>query len=149
MLQFISPTCVLFRPKPIPQYLSHPELVQGVWGTLICSTEHGVSLRPRLSLLGGLKNAETMGLAAVWLDCVVSLLHSWIQLYSLANLRDHVEMMIPMPTQNCLSLDAIRELLNMECPHCHNKITPAERQTLDTEEIRCPKCRKAFVPGVR
>jgi hypothetical protein len=50
MLQFISPNCVLFRPKPIPQYFSHPELVQGVWGTLICSTEHGVSLRPQLSL---------------------------------------------------------------------------------------------------
>src|ERR1041385_3423468 len=34
MLQFISPTCVLFRPKPntvVP--LSHPELVQGVWGS--------------------------------------------------------------------------------------------------------------------
>jgi hypothetical protein len=126
MLQIISPTCVLFRPKPIPQYLPHPELVQGVWGRA--------------------QNAETMGLAAVWLDCVVSLLHSWIQLYSLANLRDHVEMMIPMPRQNSLSLDAIRELLNMECPHCHNKITPAERQTLGTEEIRCPKCQKAFVP---
>ena len=117
----------------------HRELVQGVWGTLICSTEPVCLFAPTALVAGKGSNAETMGLAAVWLDCVVGL----------ANLRDHVEIMIPMPTHNSLSLDAIRELLNMECPHCHNKITPAERQTVDTEEIRCPKCRKAFVPGVR
>jgi len=51
-----------------------------------------------------------------------------------------------MGGKRSMSLEAVRASLNIECPHCHHSITPAERMHIDTEHIRCPKCQKEFVP---
>jgi hypothetical protein len=51
-----------------------------------------------------------------------------------------------MARRRSLSLEAIHQSLNTECPHCHHLITPAERHHRDTEHLRCAKCQKDFVP---
>jgi hypothetical protein len=44
-----------------------------------------------------------------------------------------------MARRRSLSLEAIHQSLNTECPHCHHSVTPAERHHSDIEHLRCPK----------
>jgi DNA-directed RNA polymerase subunit RPC12/RpoP len=50
-----------------------------------------------------------------------------------------------MPRRRKLDLEAIRASLNIECPHCHETLRPAERMRLDSERLRCLKCKQDFV----
>jgi DNA-directed RNA polymerase subunit RPC12/RpoP len=51
-----------------------------------------------------------------------------------------------MPRRRAQDIEAIRASLNTNCPHCGHSITPAEREHIDTDHLRCPKCRQEFVP---
>jgi hypothetical protein len=50
-----------------------------------------------------------------------------------------------MARRRSLSLEAIRESLNTQCPHCNAILGPADRQRIDGERLRCRKCQKDFV----
>jgi len=63
--------------------------------------------------------------------------------HSLSGLKQH---RFSMPRHRPLSLEAIRQALNTECPHCHAILGPAEWQRIDGERLRCLKCQKEFVP---
>ena len=40
----------------------------------------------------------------------------------------------------------IRAAMDVKCPECGYSISPAEMVRLDFERMRCPMCRKEFVP---
>jgi len=50
------------------------------------------------------------------------------------------------PPSRSLSLEAIRASLNIDCPHCHATLGPADWQMIDRERKRCLKCGQEFVP---
>jgi len=64
-----------------------------------------------------------------------------------------------MPRRRKLDLEAIRASLNIECPRCHATLRPAEYMRIDSERLRCLKCKQDFVyqakgdgpaaPGIR
>jgi len=45
-----------------------------------------------------------------------------------------------------LSLEAIQQSLNTECPHCHAVLSPADWHRIDGTLLRYEKCGKEFVP---
>jgi len=47
-----------------------------------------------------------------------------------------------------LSPEAIQQSLNIECPHCHAILGPADRQRVDdNDRVRCVWCGQDFVPN--
>jgi DNA-directed RNA polymerase subunit RPC12/RpoP len=52
-----------------------------------------------------------------------------------------------MPRRRKFDLEAIRASLDIECPHCHATLRPAEHMRLDSERLRCLKCKQDFVYG--
>ena len=38
---------------------------------------------------------------------------------------------------------------NVECPHCHAVLTPAEHIRVDSERVRCGTCGKDFIPATK
>jgi DNA-directed RNA polymerase subunit RPC12/RpoP len=54
-----------------------------------------------------------------------------------------------MPRRSKLDLEAMRASLNVDCPHCHAALSPAEYMRLDSERLRCTKCGKDFEPPQR
>jgi DNA-directed RNA polymerase subunit RPC12/RpoP len=54
-----------------------------------------------------------------------------------------------MPRRRKLDPEAIRAALNIECPHCHASLAPAEFMRLDFERLRCLKCKQDFIPPAK
>jgi len=45
-----------------------------------------------------------------------------------------------------ISPETIRASLNIECPHCHAILGPADRQSIDGKRVGCAWCGGEFVP---
>jgi phage FluMu protein Com len=41
----------------------------------------------------------------------------------------------------------VKASLSTPCPHCGHAIAPAELRRVDFEQVRCPRCKQAFIPG--
>jgi len=51
-----------------------------------------------------------------------------------------------MARKRSLSVEAIQQSLNIECPHCHAILDPADLQRIDGKRVRCAWCGGEFVP---
>jgi len=51
-----------------------------------------------------------------------------------------------MRRHRSVSLEAIRQSLNVTCPHCQVVLDPTERQRTDGTHLVCLKCGKEFEP---
>ena len=54
-----------------------------------------------------------------------------------------------MARRRKLDLEAIRASLNIECPHCHAMLRPSERMRLDSDRLRCLKCKQDFMENAK
>jgi predicted Zn finger-like uncharacterized protein len=54
-----------------------------------------------------------------------------------------------MPRRSMYDFEAMRASMNIECPHCHAVLTPAEHIPVDSERVRCAKCGKDFIPPTK
>jgi len=54
-----------------------------------------------------------------------------------------------MPRRSKLDLETIRAVGNVECPLCHELLTPADYLRIDYEHLRCAKCGEDFLPQAK